>query len=268
MSRLLQSFCNKLFLYTGGVLRVCFAALFFSVFGLGALFLSQIVFRLLSLFIKDENRLTDLSRQITASSFKLYLFSGQVCRIFKITIEGTQKISEDRGMIFIANHPSLLDIVIFISVVPHATCLMKEAIVHNPFMKGIAGCNRYIANSEGTDKIMHKCKKALLSGDNLIIFPEGTRTTDENKLKFTHGFSSIALTCNFNIRPAVINFHGDCLRKNAPWYSIFTGRLEYRITFLESFDTEKFRAQYKDREDSAVSRLLAKHLQNLITTRM
>lgn len=262
------SLFKKLFLYTGGVFRVFFAALFFSVFGLGALFLSQIVFRLLSIFIKDENKLTDLSRRITASSFKLYLFSGQICRIFKISIEGTDKIAKDKGMIFIANHPSLLDIVIFISVVPHATCLMKEAIIHNPFMKGIARCNRYIANSEGTDEIMQKCRNALLNGDNLIIFPEGTRTTDENKLKFTHGFSSIALTGNFNIRPAVIHFHGDCLRKTTPWYTIFTGILEYRITFLESFDTEKFREQYKDKEDSAVSRLLAKHLQNLIKTRM
>lgn len=262
------SFFKKLIQYTGGVFRVFFAALFFSVFGLGALFLSQIVFRILSLFIKDEDRLTDLSRRITASSFKLYLLSGQICRIFKISIEGTDKIAKDKGMIFIANHPSLLDIVLFISVVPHATCLMKEAIIHNPFMKGIARCNRYIANSEGTDEIMHKCKKALSSGDNLIIFPEGTRTIDENKLKFTHGFSSIALTGNFNIRPAVIRFHGDCLRKTTPWYTIFTGILEYRITFLESFDTENFRAQYKDKEDSAVSRLIAKHLQNLIKSRM
>jgi len=259
---------NKIGLYIMGPVRVFFAAIFFIVFGLGALFLSQVVFKLLSVFIKDENKLTDLSRRITASSFKLYLFSGVVCRIFKIRIEGTDKIADDRGTIFIANHPSLLDIVLFISVVPHATCLMKDAIIHNPFMKGIARCNRYIANSEETEKIVEKCRTSLLNGDNLIIFPEGTRTLDENKLKFTHGFSSIALTENFKIRPAVIKFHGDCVRKNTPWYTIFTGILEYRITFLDSFDTKDFREQYADKEDSAVSRLMAKHLQNLIKTRM
>ena len=135
-------------------------------------------------------------------------------------------------------------------------------------MKGIARCNRYIANSEETEKIVEKCRTSLLNGDNLIIFPEGTRTLDENKLKFTHGFSSIALTENFKIRPAVIKFHGDCVRKNTPWYTIFTGILEYRITFLDSFDTKDFREQYADKEDSAVSRLMAKHLQNLIKTRI
>jgi len=193
---------------------------------------------------------------------------GTVCRIFSIHIDGTDKIKDDHGMIIIANHPSLLDIVIFISVVPNATCLMKDAIVHNPFMRRIAKCNQYISNSEETQVIIEKCNQALNNGDNIIIFPEGTRTLDKNQLKFTHGFSSIALSGDFEIRPAVIRFHGDCIRKNTPWYTIYTGILEYQISFLDAFDTKDFREQHKMHEKSAISRKLAKHLQDYIKTRI
>ena len=251
-----------------GIYRVVISALLLSLFGLGGIFLSSLVFLILFFIIRDKKTLTEASRKATALSFRFYLRLGCLLKIFKIRINGIEKIKNDRSVIYIANHPSLLDVVIFLSRVPNPSCLMKSSIRKNPFMKGISSCNKYIDNSENPLQILKVSQEQLDYGDNIIIFPEGTRTLDENKLKFTHGFSSIALTKNYKIRPVTIKFKGMALTKTGPWYKMFYAPVDYDITFLDYFDTEDFVLQFPDKEKTALSRILSKKMENLIQLKL
>ena len=67
-----------------GSYRVFAAGFLFMVFGLGALFLSSVVFTFIKIFIKDRRKRTLYSRAFTSNSFKLYLISGTVLGIFRI----------------------------------------------------------------------------------------------------------------------------------------------------------------------------------------
>lgn len=247
-----------------GCYRVLITALFFTGFGLGALSLSVIAFNLIRIFIRNKDKRVFLSRKLTSYSFKFFVLSLNFFKISDIKIKNKEKIINDRKVIYIANHPSLIDYVILTSILSNSSCVVKGDLGHNFFMKGIISCNKYILNNDTAENIVTTCSTQLNHGDNLIIFPEGTRTRDENNLKFNHGFSRIALAGNYKIRPVVIKFRGSALRKNAPWYNTFFSVLDYEIDFLDCFDTEKFCAEHKNKEISSIARLISKQLQFLI----
>ena len=251
-----------------GLYRVLVSSIYFAFFGLGALVISMVFFNLMRLVVTNKDTRTKISRNITKYAFKLYLSTACLLGIFDIKIKNIKKTQDDTGCIYIANHPSLLDVVILDSFVKNANCVIKSSLKKNPFISGIIACNRYVANSLSPEDILKDCKESLARGDNLIVFPEGTRTINFDKIKFKHGFSSIAVVSKANIRPLVINFDGLALRKNVPWYQIYKKKLTYKIEILDKFDTNEYLSLHQDKEVSAVSRGIAKELQTLIQSKV
>ncbi len=255
---------NSILHCVAGLYRVFVSSIYFAFFGLGALVISVVFFNLMRLFVTNKEKRTKISRNLTKYAFKLYLTTACLLGIFDIKVTNLEKTENDSGCIYIANHPSLLDVVILDSFVKNANCVIKSSLKNNPFISGIIACNRYVANSLSPEDILKDCKESLDRGDNLIIFPEGTRSLNFDKIKFKHGFSSIAVASKANIRPLVIRFDGFALRKNVPWYQIYRKKLTYRIEILDKFDTNEYLEKHHDKEISAISRGIAKELQGLI----
>lgn len=46
---------------------------------------------------------------------------------------GDDKFEQDAGCLVVANHPSLLDYVILASRMPRCDCIVKQALLQNPF---------------------------------------------------------------------------------------------------------------------------------------
>ncbi|MGN1282030.1 MAG: lysophospholipid acyltransferase family protein [Succinivibrio sp.] len=252
-----------------GIYRVIIGAILFFVFGIGALCISAVTFNLIRLFVRNTEKRTRLSRNITRYSFIFFLKSGCFLGVFDIRINGLEKIKDDRGFVYIANHPSLLDIVVLCSIVKDANCVVKASLLNNPFLSGIIKCNSYVPNAQDALTIIKKCSASLNQGDNLIIFPEGSRTVRPNsEIKFKHGFASLALFGLHSIRPLTIRFAGEGLKKNTPWYYVYYRRLEYTVSMLDEFDTSAFSRTYEDREDSAKARLITRDLERLIKTNL
>jgi len=247
----------------GGLYRILLAAIYFTLFGIGGMIIALFINILHLVFWKVEP-LIRLSRLITRYSFKIYLRTGCLLGIFKIDIQNAQAQQSKHGCIYIANHPSLLDIVIMVATIPHLSCYMKSSITKNFFMRAVVKCNRYIAVDGDTEKLLQQSKIQLQNGDNLIIFPEGTRTADENHLKFTHGFANIAQRGPYVITPVVIRFCGRALKKNTPWYYVYYKRLTYQIRFLDDFNTIDFMHKHCDVPASALSRKISFTLQEII----
>ena len=179
-----------------GPYRALISTLMIGGFGIGALFIAFIVVIIIRLCVRDRHLRCNFSRKFTLYSFRFYLYLGCLFKIFDIEIKGLEKIKDDKGVIYIANHPSLLDIVIMISFVNNANCVAKASLKRNIFFSGIIYCNDYLLNSISPEMMIENCRKSLSYGDNIIIFPEGTRTVDFDNIKFRHGFASIALNCN------------------------------------------------------------------------
>ena len=63
-------------------------------------------------------------------------------------IEGGERLQRD-GLLVLANHPTLIDVVCLISLLPNADCVVKRAVARNPFMRGPVRAAGYISNDDG-----------------------------------------------------------------------------------------------------------------------
>lgn len=105
----------------------------------------------------------------------LVIFCG--CR-FNISVE-KEKI---RGAaILVANHPSLLDAILLLALVPNTICVMKASLLDNPLLGASARLAGFIRNSDPFDMIAH-VKEGLGEGTNILLFPEGTRSNSRRRV--------------------------------------------------------------------------------------
>jgi len=146
----------------------------FALFGIGGLLLGVVVFPLLLAVLRHHQRRSALARRIIHHLFRAFV--GVMCalRVCSLEVRGRERL-ERRGLLILANHPSLIDVVFLMALVRHADCVVKGALVRNPFTRGPVRAAGWVCNDSGPG-LIDDCVASLRAGNNLIIFPEGTRT--------------------------------------------------------------------------------------------
>ncbi len=86
----------------------------------------------------------------------------------------------------VANHPSLIDYVMLASVMPETDCMVKSALLKNPFVSGVIRAADYLINDQA-DALLPASRQRLQQGDTILIFPEGTRTVPGKKCSYSGG---------------------------------------------------------------------------------
>jgi 1-acyl-sn-glycerol-3-phosphate acyltransferase len=158
------------------------------------------------------------SRALMQRIFLLYMDFMCFIGILTYEVHGGERLNAP-GRLVIANHPSLLDIVFLISQIRNATCIVKPALVDNPFMRIPIRAMGYIY-AEEPETLMERCAEELREGGTLIIFPEGTRTKPGKPIKFQRGAAAIALHSNAKILPVTLGCSPTTLTKHEKWYQI------------------------------------------------
>lgn len=103
------------------------------------------------------------------------------------------------GCVWVMNHPSVLDGAYILTFVRNGTCIYKEQIASNPFYGCIARLANYIPNVGGPDMIRFAVE-ALKRGENIVIFPEGTRSARFRPDRMKSGFALMAKRANAPIK--------------------------------------------------------------------
>ena len=121
----------------------------------------------------------------------------QVCRLLglELRVIGTPvRPAPGRPAVFVANHSSWLDIAVLGGVL-QGRFIAKGEIARWPGINIIAWLGRTVFVSRGRDTLSAErdALAALLnSGDNLILFPEGTSSDGTHVLPFRSSFFSVA----------------------------------------------------------------------------
>jgi 1-acyl-sn-glycerol-3-phosphate acyltransferase len=155
------------------------------------------------------------------------------------------------GQLVIANHPSLIDIVLLIAFVPNAACVVKRAAWRNLSMVMAVRAAGYVANSP-TEWMIEQASALLESGECLIMFPEGTRTVPDRPAHFHRGAASLALRAARVVTPVFIDVRPSHLSKAVPWYRVPATRPHYSLSVGADIDP----APYRDRPAPVASRTL------------
>jgi 1-acyl-sn-glycerol-3-phosphate acyltransferase len=198
--------------------RVAATGFCFSTFGLGGLALRMVAFPLLRLGVWQRRRRTELARDMIRWSFRAFV--QLMCRVgvMRLEVRNAERLDR-RGLLVLANHPTLVDVVILMSLVRNADCVVKASLIRNPFMRGPVQTAGFICNDNGPG-IVDDAIGSLRSGSNLIIFPEGTRTRPGQPMRLQRGAANVAVRGALDITPVVIRCDIPWLTKGAAWWRV------------------------------------------------
>lgn len=199
--------------------RLLMTGLCFGLFGIGGLLLSLLWFNLLLVAVHNRNTRRRLARRSISASFRVFLTFASVTGVFRHRIQGAEILRQERGCVVVANHPTLVDYVMIASVMPETDCIVKSALLKNPFLSGVIRAADYLINSDA-DTLLAQSAARLQRGDTLLIFPEGTRTLPGENMTLQRGAANIAVRCRRDIRTVTIHCSEHMLGKEQPWYHV------------------------------------------------
>lgn len=200
--------------------RVIATALSFLLFGVGAFLVSLSVLLPLALFCRNRRLRQRLGRVCVGSGFRCLLWFLGVLRVFDFDLDrdGLARLSAARGII-VANHPTLIDVVVLLAHIQQSSCVVKEAVWRNPILAWAVRVAGYIPNGS-TEELLRECNAALLAGETLILFPEATRTVPGQPLSLRRGAANIAVRARVTVHVVHLKCEPPLLSKRDPWYRV------------------------------------------------
>jgi 1-acyl-sn-glycerol-3-phosphate acyltransferase len=158
-----------------------------------------------------------------------------------VTLVGREKIRPDATYVMVANHQSLLDILVLFRIFAHFKWVSKIENFRVPFIGWNMTLNRYIKLKRGDRasvvQMMQACRETLACGNSIMMFPEGTRSPDGRLRAFKPGAFELAAKVGCPVQPLVIQGTADALPKRG---FVLKGRHPIRVTVLDPIPPESF----------------------------
>ncbi len=221
--------------------RIFATGLVFVLFGLGALFISLTVFPLLRLSTRDNETARRRIQRGMQRTFRIYIEMMRVLGIMSYEVDGIERLRE-QGRLVVANHPTLIDVVMLVSLMPEVDCIVKRGLWRNPFLRWPVIWASYIPNSEG-EELIEGCAATLRRGHSLLVFPEGTRTVPGKPMRMQRGAAHIALAAEAEILPVTVTCTPATLFKGNPWYRVPERRFHMKVVVGEPVAAASFRRE-------------------------
>jgi 1-acyl-sn-glycerol-3-phosphate acyltransferase len=209
----------------------------FLVFGIGGILLP--VFALPLLYLTSPSPLIreKKAQSIIHHTFRLYIGMMRFLGVLSYEIEGEAKLKNSQ--LVLANHPSLIDVVFLIALIPNANCVVKGRLAKNIFTRGSIRTAGYIIN-DNSEHVIEMAGEVFLKGHALIVFPEGTRTTPGEKLTLKRGAANIAIRTKAQITTVLIECNPTTLTKNDAWYQIPKTKAHFKIQVKETINVNSY----------------------------
>lgn len=124
---------------------------------------------------------------------KVYRFIQQITRhanwggSVTVDVEGIENLPKESGYVMFPNHQGLYDVLTMLEVHPHPfTVVMKKELMQIPLLKNIFLALRAIEIDREDIKqsmsVIIEMSKQVQQGRNFVIFAEGTRSKNGNRL--------------------------------------------------------------------------------------
>ena len=165
---------------------------------------------------------TDRERRIrifVSWSFRALLGGIAMLGLGRVQVEGREWLEQSDGALVIATHPMYLDVVALLMLMPFADCVVKSAMLANPYYRRFVKAAGYISNGDSS-ALIDSCVDSLELGRTLVLFPEGTRSVPGAPMRFRRGAAHVAVRGGCKILPVLIHCSPPALLKNHRWYQV------------------------------------------------
>ena len=207
----------------------------FVAVGVGGVF----IFPLLNVFIRRRGARTALARDVIGFAFHCIVRTMRAMGVFLYDVKGLEKLNR-HGLLILANHPTLIDIIFLMAFVKRADCIVKSALWRNPFTHCTVRAAAYIRNDDDGTHLVEDCVAVVGRGSNLIIFPEGTRTTADGAIRLKRGAANIAVRALRNVTPVLIRCTPTMLGKGTQWWRLPARPSYFDIEVKDDIDIRPF----------------------------
>ena len=195
-------------------------------------------------------------------------FQGVVlCRcnlLWKIKTEGREIYKKGETYIIISNHQSILDILLITSLRFKLRWISKIENFKIPVLNWSMKMAGYIpidrGNPDSKINMMEESLSSLKKGISIMMFPEGTRSKDDEIAAFKKGAFEMAIESGKPLLPIIIEGTGKVLPKKG---IIFSGGYLLNIKILDPVYPTAFDTSDPEQLASKIRDLMVKKLAEL-----
>jgi 1-acyl-sn-glycerol-3-phosphate acyltransferase len=144
--------------------------------------------------------------------FRIFLGALELLGAWRLRLEPLDELAHTGPIIIAPNHPGLLDAVLVVSRLPNAVCVMKATLLQNVLLAPAARFARYVRNDSLLKLIAHAGDE-LREGGQLLLFPEGTRTTRDPIGPFTEAVGALSRRTGVPVQTVIIEADSHFLGK-------------------------------------------------------
>ncbi|MBV6478213.1 MAG: hypothetical protein HGGPFJEG_00961 [Ignavibacteria bacterium] len=185
-------------------------------------------------------------------------FGGGILLIAGVKTEvlGKELLDKNDNYIFISNHASYFDIPILMKAIPNnVRFIYKDTLTKIPILGWGMYLGKYIPISrEKARDAMRTLKnsaKKVLAGISVVIFPEGTRSTDGNTGEFKRGMLVLADEAKVPLIPTAIIGSAGIMPRNK--FKIKSGNV--KVVFGKPENYKKDKAQLEEIKEIILANL-------------
>ena len=159
--------------------------------------------------------------------------------MWPVTVRGREHLDPATTTVMVANHLSLLDILVLFRLFTPFRWVSKAEVFTVPLIGWNMSLNRYIKLKRGDGAsvraMLAESEASLRLGSSLMIFPEGTRSPSGDLRAFKAGAFDLAKRIPVPIVPIVVEGTHDALPKHG---FVLRGRHPIRVTVLPPVPAE------------------------------
>ncbi|PIP54482.1 MAG: hypothetical protein COX07_05100, partial [Bacteroidetes bacterium CG23_combo_of_CG06-09_8_20_14_all_32_9] len=195
----------------------------FTIFVIGCIFLN--ISLLISLILPVKLK----SKKLFVHYCMLYSCRFLVYSLFVITKKKININQETfkQPAIIISNHQSHIDLLLLLALHPKMVVITNNWVWNSPFYGFVIRFIDFFSITEGNENLIKKLKTKVDEGYSILVFPEGSRSKNQNITRFHKGAFYIAKQLNMDIVPVMIHGTGDCMRKGENY--VRSGKITLKI---------------------------------------
>lgn len=152
----------------------------------------------------------------------------------------------DKPAVIIANHQSFIDILLLLGLNRKLVMVTNGWVWRSPFFGKIVRYLDFYHTEDGYEQLVESLKDKIADGYSVIVFPEGTRSSDCKIKRFHKGAFYLAEQLKLDILPILIYGNGLISSKKQPIY-IKKGLVISKILPRIAYSDNSYGETYKER---------------------
>jgi 1-acyl-sn-glycerol-3-phosphate acyltransferase len=168
----------------------------------------------------------------------LYVVSNP---LWRLRVSGRSKLPWRGPAVIVANHLSMLDILVLYGLFRPFKWISKAELFRVPIVGWNMWLNDYVrvwrGDRESVKKMMAHCREHLARGSPILLFPEGTRALDGRLQRFKDGAFRLAFEAQVPVYPAVMTGTYEAMPKHG---LLMRGAMVARVEVLDPLQPKDF----------------------------